>query len=114
MQSVENKVKDREFVWVDIEASQLVPIKDIDLMRVLERRNQGALQDVPPWLSKGLANVKVPVTWLLRVRIPAGVKSGKKVSFTVHGEKVKAVYKGAPTTQESYGVFALLARAATI
>lgn len=109
LQSIENKVKDRGFVCVNIPAEHVESAKDIDLMRALERRNRGVKDGVPEWVLQGLSEVPAHVDWLLSVKVPPGVKKGRKIAFTLQGEKVKAVYNG---DGEGGGkaVFALLSR----
>eukprot|EP00961_Rhodomonas_salina_P215289 2907792-Rhodomonas_salina.2 len=110
LQSRENKVKDRGFVWVSIPAEHVEKAKDIDLMRALERRNHGIKEEVPEWMLQGLAEVRANVDWLLSVKIPPGVKKGRKIAFVLHGEKVKAVYNGDGKEPGGKAVFALLSR----
>lgn len=40
--SIEEQMKDAEFVWVDVAAQNLEAIEDIELMRALRRRNEVA------------------------------------------------------------------------
>lgn len=59
-------------------------IEDIELIRALRRRNENK-EGVPEWLVKGLSEVKGPVEWLLKIKVPAGVKKGCKVAFKAGG-----------------------------
>ena len=110
LQSPENRIKDRKIVWVNLESHHLEGMKDLDLIRALELRNSGELNDVPAWMREGLANVHAPVSWLLSVTLPANVKKGQKIVITLKGEQVKAVYGGEESSQAGQSaVFALLA-----
>jgi len=59
--------KDLEFAWSNVAPEQLDGLEDIELMRLLKRRNEGDTERTPVWLLEGLETVKGPVEWLLKV-----------------------------------------------
>mmetsp|Transcript_48306 Transcript_48306/g.96722 ORF Transcript_48306/g.96722 Transcript_48306/m.96722 type:complete len:200 (-) Transcript_48306:134-733(-) len=104
-------------------------MQDMHLFRALSKRNHGNCDGVPSWITAGLESVNGSVHWLLRVRVPAGVKRGERIAINVSGEKVnvrdrdcvfvvgfgmaltwmcpQAVYRGESCSAPTEAVFAL-------
>lgn len=110
--AVSTPLRERELVWVDIASANVDALKQLELMRALEQRNKGATDGVPRWMQEGLAAVRPPVEWLVKVAVPSNVKRGDQVPLNLNGEKTKVVFTGDPARAATHAVFALLGQGA--
>jgi len=97
------------FVWVNINVALLDAMDEMQVMNAIGKRNKGETAGVPEWLTEGLKELKGPVDWLLKVKVPAGTRRGQRLVLMCNGVKVKTTYNGHRSEGE-HSVFAVQER----